>query len=58
MKKPMLASEPVPAQVAKLIFKIHKENTPHFSRMQGLDPLQLVRSAAHQQQVKVALLIQ
>jgi hypothetical protein len=58
MKKPILAPESVSLPVAKLIFKIHKENIPFSSKSQSLDPLQLVRTAAHQQQIRVAQLIQ
>lgn len=58
MKKPIVAHSTTSRPQAKLIFKLHKENIPSLSKMQAIDPLQLVRTAAEQQQIRVAQLIQ
>ena len=58
MKKPIITVSTIPRPLAKLIFKIHKENLPLDNKIRSVDPLQLVRTAAHQQQIRVAQLIQ
>jgi hypothetical protein len=57
MKKPLVLTESVSLPAAKLILKLHKENLPSCNKLHFLDPLQLVRTAAHQQQMRVAQLI-
>jgi hypothetical protein len=58
MKKPLVLTENVSLPTAKLIIKLQKENLPYCHKYQIMDPLQLVRTAAHQQQMRVAQLIQ
>ena len=58
MKKPLVLTENASLPAAKLILKLHKENLPSCHKLQLLYPLQLVRTAAHQQQMRVAQLIQ
>lgn len=57
MKKPMSVSPSTPLPPAKLILKLHKENLPSYAKLHALDPLLLVRTAAHHQQIRVAQLI-
>lgn len=58
MKKPVAQQEPVTYPMAKLIFKIQKENTPVSTKLQPMDALQLARTAAQHQQLRVTKLIQ
>lgn len=58
MKKPTALSVRVPHLMTKLISKYQKENDPFAHRNTVLDPLELVKAAAENQQMRVVQLIQ
>ena len=58
MKKPTVSSGRVPHLITKLISKYQKENDPFAHRTAALDPLELVKAAAQNQQMRVVQLIQ
>lgn len=57
MKKPVTAATGTTLPPLKLILKLPKENAGCSGKLHAVDPLLLVRTAAHQQQMRVAQLI-